>query len=48
MPPVTVMPSFPVRVAAAPQARRAAPDDRSTTAGRRAGWVAGETVGDAF
>jgi pimeloyl-ACP methyl ester carboxylesterase len=48
MPPVTVMPSFPVRVAAAPQAGPAGSDDRSTAAGRRAAWVAGETVGDAF
>ena len=48
MPPVTVMPSFPVRVAAAPQAHRAATDDRSTAAARSAAWVAGETVGDAF
>jgi hypothetical protein len=48
MPPVTVMPSFPVRVADAPQAHPTGAADRSTAAARRAAWVAGETIGDAF
>lgn len=48
IPPVVVMPAFPVHVAEAPQARPADSGDRSTTIDRRAAWVAGEAVGDAL
>ena len=48
IPPVNVVPVFPRRLAGAPATATPAPGDRSTAAGRRAAWVAAETVGDAY
>ena len=47
IPNVEVMPSFPVRVAQAPQASSGG-GEGSTAQDRRAAWVAAQTVGDAF
>jgi pimeloyl-ACP methyl ester carboxylesterase len=43
-----VVPAFPTSVGTAPQAASAGPSDRSTRLGRRAAWVATETIGDAL
>jgi pimeloyl-ACP methyl ester carboxylesterase len=47
MPPITVRPDFPSQLAGAPAARPVA-GDRAPALGRRAGWAAAETVGDAL
>jgi pimeloyl-ACP methyl ester carboxylesterase len=47
-PRINVVESFPARAADAPQARRAAPSDRSRAMDRRVAWAAVETVADAF
>lgn len=47
MPPIAVLPDFPSHLAQAPAARRVA-GARASALGRKAGWVAAETVGDAL
>ena len=47
-PEIHVVPEFPRRLSAAPQAERAGAGDRSTAAGRRAAWAARWAVGDAL
>jgi hypothetical protein len=47
MPPVPVVPAFPVRVAAAPAAQ-ASGDATNTLIGRQAAWTTAQTVGDAL
>ena len=48
IPPVATVGSFPTSLAAAPEATSAGPRDTSTPIGRRAAWVATQTVADAF
>jgi pimeloyl-ACP methyl ester carboxylesterase len=45
---IHVVPEFPLRTAAAPQARPAGPRDRSTAMDRRAAWATAWSVGDAL
>ncbi len=47
MPPIMVLPAFPSHLAAAPAARPVA-GDQASALGRKAGWVAAQTVGDAL
>src|SRR5262249_10742856 len=48
MPPVDSVSTFPIRLRGAPQATTASAADDSTAGGRRAAWVAAQTLGDAL